>query len=83
VENRSANIVAPQSQYMNQGLIGAQVMVLPFVEVRPKYLIQENDLYQSTRLAMQLHIFLIVNYSLILRIPLLVYASAIKMLLLS
>lgn len=57
VTNRSANTIAPQEQYMNQGVIGAQVMVLPFVEVRPEYRIQDADLYRSTRWAMQLHIF--------------------------
>jgi hypothetical protein len=56
-ENRATNTIAPQDVYMNQGVIGAQVFILPYVEVRPEYRIQDTDTYRSTRWAMQLHIF--------------------------
>jgi len=43
--------------YANQGTIGAQLFVLPFVELRPEYRIFDTDRYRSTRWAAQLHLF--------------------------
>lgn len=43
--------------YSNQYVFGAQIFVLPFIEVRPEYRILDTELFKSTRYAVQLHVF--------------------------
>ncbi len=43
--------------HTNQGLIGAQIFLLPYVEVRPEYRIVDTERFRSKRWAVQVHIF--------------------------
>jgi len=43
--------------YTNQLVIGAQMFVLPYVELRPEYRIVDTERYRSARYAVQLHLF--------------------------
>jgi len=43
--------------YTNQGLIGAQILIFPYVELRPEYRIVDTERFRSSRYSMQLHIF--------------------------
>ena len=43
--------------YTNQALIGTQIFILPYVELRPEYRIVDTERFRSTRYAVQLHIF--------------------------
>ncbi|MFC1539290.1 hypothetical protein ACFL6H_07695 [Candidatus Latescibacterota bacterium] len=43
--------------YTNQGVIGAQILILPYVEFRPEYRIVDTERFRSTRYFAQLHIF--------------------------
>lgn len=44
--------------YSNQGVIGAQIFVIPSVVLRPEYRLLDTEHYRSTRVALQLHMFL-------------------------
>ena len=44
--------------HTNQGVLGAQVFMLPSVELRPEYRIVDTEQYRSSRYALQLHLFL-------------------------
>ena len=44
--------------YTNQGVLGAQIFVLPSIELRPEYRLVDTEQYRSTRLALQLHLFI-------------------------
>ncbi|MCS7001097.1 MAG: hypothetical protein NZ481_09525, partial [Candidatus Kapabacteria bacterium] len=52
-ETVTAGISLRQQQY----LLGAQVFVLPFVELRPEYRIIDLPLYRLNRWTVQLHVF--------------------------
>ena len=43
--------------YTNQGLIGAQILIFPYVELRPEYRIVDTERFRSSRYSAQLHIF--------------------------
>jgi hypothetical protein len=43
--------------YTNQIVIGTQIFVLPFVELRPEYRWVDTEAFTSTRYAVQLHLF--------------------------
>ncbi|MCS6966626.1 MAG: hypothetical protein NZ473_07665 [Candidatus Kapabacteria bacterium] len=43
--------------YTTQLALGAQLFVLPFVEVRPEYRWADTEAYRSGRVAVQLHVF--------------------------
>ena len=43
--------------YANQGLIGAQIFILPSIELRPEYRIVDTEQFRSTRWALMLHVF--------------------------
>ena len=43
--------------HTNQGLIGAQIFLLPYVEVRPEYRIVDTERFRSKRWAVQVHLF--------------------------
>ncbi|MFC1551110.1 hypothetical protein ACFL6P_00960 [Candidatus Latescibacterota bacterium] len=43
--------------YTNQGLIGAQIYILPYVEFRPEFRIVDTERFRSSRYSAQLHIF--------------------------
>jgi len=43
--------------YTNQALIGTQIFMLPYIELRPEYRIVDTERFRSTRYAIQLHIF--------------------------
>ena len=43
--------------YTNQGVIGLQIFVIPYIKLRPEYRIVDTERYRSTRYAVQLHIF--------------------------
>ncbi|MFC1541324.1 hypothetical protein ACFL50_02605 [Candidatus Latescibacterota bacterium] len=43
--------------YTNQGVIGAQILLLPYVEFRPEYRIVDTERFRSTRYFAQIHIF--------------------------
>lgn len=43
--------------YTNQGLFGAQIFILPSIELRPEYRIVDTERFRSTRWALSLHVF--------------------------
>ena len=43
--------------YTNQGAVGAQIFLLPYVEFRPEYRLVDTEQYRSTRYAVQVHLF--------------------------
>ncbi len=43
--------------YTNQGVIGAQILILPYIEFRPEYRIEDTERFRSTRYFAQLHVF--------------------------
>ena len=44
--------------YSNHGVIGAQIFVMPSVELRPEYRLVDTEQFRSTRFAVQIHFFL-------------------------
>ncbi len=43
--------------YSQKIVIGVQLFILPYIELRPEYRIVDTELYKSSRYALQLHIF--------------------------
>ncbi|MES2765991.1 MAG: hypothetical protein V4642_08990 [Bacteroidota bacterium] len=43
--------------YSDQYVIGAQIFPLPFIEFRPEYRILDNEIFKSSRYAVQLHVY--------------------------
>lgn len=43
--------------HTNQGVFGAQIFILPYIELRPEYRIVDTERYRSTRYAVQLHVY--------------------------
>ncbi len=43
--------------YLNQLVMGVQIFILPYIEVRPEYRILDTEQYKTSRYALQLHIF--------------------------
>lgn len=43
--------------YTNQGAVGTQIFLLPYIELRPEYRMVDTEQFRSTRYAIQLHIF--------------------------
>ncbi|MHB9027471.1 MAG: hypothetical protein ACYC9O_01750 [Candidatus Latescibacterota bacterium] len=43
--------------YINQGVLGAQIFLLPHFELRPEYRLIDTEYYRATRYAVQMHLF--------------------------
>lgn len=60
-ERGITSVTNSKSYQTDQGIIGLQMLVLPFFEIRPEYryvwFVDNNESHVSTRYAMQFHIF--------------------------
>jgi len=43
--------------YTKQGVIGAEIFILPYIELRPEYRYMDTERFTSTRWAVQIHVF--------------------------
>lgn len=49
--------IGAKEEYTKQLVLGAQVFLLPYIELRPEYRIMDTDNFRSNRWAAQLHVF--------------------------
>jgi hypothetical protein len=49
--------ISSSDVYTNRLVLGAQILPIPYIELRPEYRLEDTEQYKSGRLAVQLHVF--------------------------